>query len=1090
VYVLYAYDKAPNSTMQPRWGDTCPTPPGPTADGCVVTGRLSRISTTGAETVLIEDFCQQYPSHSVGSIEFGPDGQLYVSSGDGASFNWADWGQDGNPVNPCGDPGATSAATSQGGAVRSQAFRRPAGQAVTLDGSILRVNPDTGAASAGNPAISDANASRRRIVAYGFRNPFRFTFRPGTGEIWSGDVGWNTWEEINRTQNIAQVRNYGWPCYEGPNRMGSYDNLNTNACETLYSQGAGAHSAPYFAYNHSEKVVAGETCTTGSSSISGLHFYTGSTFPAQYRDGLFFSDYSRNCIWFVPKGTDGLPDMSQRRTFAAQANGPVWLTGGPDGALYYADLSGGTVRRIQVTNNAPTARIVADRTSGTAPLAVSFDGTTSSDPENQTLTYAWDLDGDGAYDDSTAARPSFTYTLAGTVTVRLRVTDTAGLQGTATETITVGAPPTVAISAPTASTTWAVGDTIAFAATADVPASGLTWSLSLRHCSRTDASVCHTHQIQEYAGVASGSFVAPDHEYPSYLQLSVTARNAAGLTTTDMRRIDPRTADVTLASVPSGLTLSLGSDTEAAPYTRTVIAKSVNTITAPSPQGAFLFTAWSDGLGASHEVTAPASGTATYTATFTEPPASETLLGGADVIGSHTSRSDAGHGETYRFTAARSGAANALRLYLDASSTASKVVLGLYGELAGEPAALLGTGTITAPRAGEWNAAQLATPVPLVAGTNYWFALLNPADATGTLAWRDRAGGTGGPERGSASHTLTALPAVWAIGGRWSDGPVSGTVWGSTAPIPPALDLAPSAVTLGAVQGGTAVSQTLAVANAGSGTLTFSVSDDAAWLTASPGSGGTPANVTLTADPTGLDPGTYTATVTVSAPGVPAKTLSVTLTITAPSSGLVGAWGFDETAGATTADASGKGNVGTLSGAGRTTSGRFGGALTFDGVDDWVTVADSASLRLASGLTVEGWVYPTGGGSSWRTLAIKEVPGNLSWALYPFGASGRPSAHANSGTDLWASSASAPAPNTWSHFAMTYDGSTIRLFVDGALAGTRAQSGAMVQGNGPVRFGGTAVWPEWFAGRLDEIRIYDRALSAAQIQADMNRAVN
>ena len=90
VYVLYAYDKAPDSILQPRWGDTCPTPPGATADGCVVTGRLSRISDTGVETVLIEDFCQQYPSHSTGSLDFGPDGQLYVSSGDGASFNWAD----------------------------------------------------------------------------------------------------------------------------------------------------------------------------------------------------------------------------------------------------------------------------------------------------------------------------------------------------------------------------------------------------------------------------------------------------------------------------------------------------------------------------------------------------------------------------------------------------------------------------------------------------------------------------------------------------------------------------------------------------------------------------------------------------------------------------------------------------------------------------------------------------------------------------------------------------------------------------------------------------------------------------------------
>ena len=138
------------------------------------------------------------------------------------------------------------------------------------------------------------------------------------------------------------------------------------------------------------------------------------------------------------RGANGLPDPATRRTFLAGAAGPVFLTQGPDGALYYADLSGGRIRRIASDNDRPTARITADPTSGAAPLTVAFDGRGSSDPEGQALTYAWDLDGDGAYDDSTAAAPSFTYTSPGTVTVRLRVSDPGGLTDTETTTITVG----------------------------------------------------------------------------------------------------------------------------------------------------------------------------------------------------------------------------------------------------------------------------------------------------------------------------------------------------------------------------------------------------------------------------------------------------------------------------------------------------------------------------------------------------------------------------------------------------------------------------------------------------------------------------
>ena len=72
---------------------------------------------------------------------------------------------------------------------------------------------------------------------------------------------------------------------------------------------------------------------------------------------------------------------------------------------------------------------------------------------------------------------------------------------------------------------------------------------------------------------------------------------------------------------------------------------------------------------------------------------------------------------------------------------------------------------------------------------------------------------------------------------------------------------------------------------------------------------------------------------------------------------------------------------------------------------------------------------------------------------------------------------------------MTWDGATQRLFVNGNQVATRAVSGTLVNSAGALRFGGNGVWSEWFAGRLDEIRVYDRTLTQAELQADMTRPV-
>jgi glucose/arabinose dehydrogenase/PKD repeat protein len=646
VYVLYAYDhELGSSAPAPRWGtpgvysDPCPTPPGPTADGCVVSARLSRLQAagnvmTGAEQVLIEDWCQQYPSHSIGTVEFGRDGALYASGGDGASFNFVDYGQDGSPLNPCGDPPGTQGSiltppTAEGGSLRSQDLRT-VGDPVSLDGSVIRVDPATGNGLPDNPLAASADPNAKRIIAHGLRNPFRFTIRPGTDELWVGDVGWNDWEEINRIlrPTDATVENFGWPCYEGSGRQNGYDSANLNLCENLYSAGPNAVTAPYHAYHHSARVVPNETCPTGSSSIAGLEFEFAAaqnSYPAEYDNALFFADYSRDCIWAMLKGADGLPAPGQIRTFVAGAANPVNLETGPGGDLFYVDFDGGTIRRIHYnlsTNQPPVAVATATPTTGQAPLTVNFNGSGSSDPDGDTITFAWDLDGDGAFDDSTAPQPTYTYTTQGSYNVSLRVTDSHAASDTDTVTITVGnTAPTATILAPAAGTTWQVGDVINFSGSATdaqegtLPASALTWQLTMQHC----PSNCHSHMIQTYERTASGSFTAPDHEYPSYLELKLTATDSGGLTDTKTLRLDPRTVVLTFQTNPGGLQLTVNGTSAKTPFNRTVIVGSKNSIIAPTPQTkgkkSYVFESWSDGGVQTHDIFAPAVAT-TYTARY------------------------------------------------------------------------------------------------------------------------------------------------------------------------------------------------------------------------------------------------------------------------------------------------------------------------------------------------------------------------------------------------------------------------------------------------------------------------------------------
>ena len=187
-----------------------------------------------------------------------------------------------------------------------------------------------------------------------------------------------------------------------------------------------------------------------------MSFYpaAGGTFPAPYRKALFFGDRLRNCIYALLPGSDGLPERNNVIAVRVRRERPIDLETTSTGDLLYVDQANDAIHRIRYVGNpanqAPTAVVTADKVSGPAPLTVRLDGTKSTDPDaRDAFSYAWDLDGDGAFDDSTNAKPKFTLRRPGTATVALKVTDTGGLSSTNSLGIEVTEPVTTLTFSPT-----------------------------------------------------------------------------------------------------------------------------------------------------------------------------------------------------------------------------------------------------------------------------------------------------------------------------------------------------------------------------------------------------------------------------------------------------------------------------------------------------------------------------------------------------------------------------------------------------------------------------------------------------------------
>ena len=522
----------------------------------VVHNRLSRFTVSGdavvagSETVLLDLTALTASNHNGGAIHFGPDGRLYIAVGDN---------------------------TDGGKAQRLD----------SLLGKILRLNKD-GSIPDDNPFVASTTGANRAIWARGLRNPFTFSFQPGTGRLHINDVGQASWEEINVG---AAGANYGWPATEG---------ATTNA----------AYRSPVYAYPHGSGSFAG-------CAITGGAFYDPATamFPGSYVGKYFFADYCNGWINVLDPATGAVVN------FASGISSAVDLDVGPDGALYYLARRDSAVRRIS-HSQAPVITQQPQSTSVPLGGSASFTVAASGSPAP---TFHWQRGGVDI-----AGATGSQYTLATVVAgddgavFRAIATKPFGSATSAGATLTVTSSnraPTATISAPTAGTTFAGGTVIAYAGSGSDPEEGalpgarLTWRVDLHHDS-------HSHPFVPDTTGASGTFTIPTTGETSaniFYRITLTARDAGGLTGVATRDIKPRLATVTLAGSPSGIGLELDGQPVTAPHSFSGVVGIERALGAPSPissgGASWAFDSWSDGGAATHTIATPGAAT-TFTAVY------------------------------------------------------------------------------------------------------------------------------------------------------------------------------------------------------------------------------------------------------------------------------------------------------------------------------------------------------------------------------------------------------------------------------------------------------------------------------------------
>lgn len=509
---------------------------------------------SGSEVVILElNDLSSATNHNGGSIHFGPDGKLYVAVGENAN-------------------------------------RSNAQTLGNLLGKVLRINAD-GSIPSDNPFFNQATGTNRAIWALGLRNPFNFSFQPGTGRMLLNDVGEVTWEEIN--DGIAGS-NYGWPMTEGPTTQ------------------AGVR-APLFAYQH------GSTSTTGCA-ITGSAFYNPTTvqFPSSFVGRYFFADF---CSGWIRSFN---PSDGTASGFATGLSSVVDIKVKSDGSLFYLQRGGspaGQVHRVRFAQSQPPT--ITQQPANLTVAAGQQATFTVAASGSQPLSFQWQRNGSNIAG-ATSSTLSFTAAAADNgATFRNVVTNSFGTATSNSATLTVaGTAPTATITAPAAGATYAAGTNVTFSGSGTdpedgtLPASAFTWEVAFHHDT-------HTHPFfGPTSGITSGTVSIPNRGEVAtnvWYRFNLTVRDSSGLTHSVFRDLVPRTSTVTLASSPTGLQLLLDGTPLTAPSAVPNVVGMIRTLGVVSPQtlggNTFTFGSWSDAGAATHEITVAATNQ-TFTATF------------------------------------------------------------------------------------------------------------------------------------------------------------------------------------------------------------------------------------------------------------------------------------------------------------------------------------------------------------------------------------------------------------------------------------------------------------------------------------------